>query len=101
MALKSIPLHRSANRVNLFMGGDRELVMFTGMLCAILIFAAMDVRAATFGIISWVFCLWLFRLMAKSDPMLRYVYLRHRRYKQKYYPARSTPFRRNSGKMYR
>jgi type IV secretion system protein VirB3 len=41
--------------------------------------------------------------MAKADPQLRFVYLRHRRY-QRYYPAQSTPFRsnpRSQGKQYR
>jgi type IV secretion system protein VirB3 len=32
--------------------------------------------------------------MAKADPLMRFVYLRHRGY-QVYYPARSTPFRSN------
>ena len=36
--------------------------------------------------------LYLLRLMAKNDPQLRHVYLRHRRYKA-FYPARSTPFK--------
>ena len=39
----------------------------------------------------------------KSDPKMRHVYLRHRRYKG-YYPARSTPFRDNTpsqGKQYK
>jgi type IV secretion system protein VirB3 len=41
--------------------------------------------------------------MAKADPQLRFVYLRHRRY-QRYYPANSTPFRINTtrqGQQYR
>jgi type IV secretion system protein VirB3 len=38
--------------------------------------------------------------MAKSDPRLRPVYLRHRKYKR-YYPARSTPFRSNTASQAR
>ncbi|WP_279061794.1 hypothetical protein [Bilophila wadsworthia] len=33
--------------------------------------------------------------MAKADPLLRFVYIRHRAY-QAYYPPRSTPFRVNT-----
>lgn len=77
------------------MGGDRELVMFSGLLAAALIFSAQDFGATVFGILLWFFALYTCRLMAKSDPKLRHVYLRHRRYKS-YYPARSTPFRVNS-----
>ena len=45
----------------------------------------------------------MFRKMAKSDPRMRQVYIRHRKYKS-YYPARSTPFRINptsQGKQYK
>ena len=32
MTLRTIPIRRAGNRHNLFMGGDRELVMFAGVL---------------------------------------------------------------------
>ncbi|WP_430231251.1 conjugal transfer protein TrbD [Nitrosomonas communis] len=95
MALRSIPIRRAGNRPNLFMGGDRELVMFSGLLAFTLVFSAHDWKALAYGIILWVFTLFALRLMAKNDPQLRQVYLRHRRYR-KYYAARSTPFRVNS-----
>jgi type IV secretion system protein VirB3 len=95
MALRTIPIRRAGNRESLFMGGDRELVMFSGLLSGALVFSAQEVRAAIFGIVLWVSALFVFRLMAKADPKLRHVYLRHRRYRA-YYPARSTPFRQNT-----
>ena len=64
------------------MGGDRELVMFSGLLAGALIFSAMDLRATVFGLVLWFFALFVFRLMAKADPRMRDVYLRHIRYKQ-------------------
>lgn len=94
MALRTIPIRRSGNRTNLFMGGDRELVMFAGLLAFALIFSAQELRATIVGIALWIICLFIFRLMAKSDPQLRFVYLRHRVYAD-YYPARSTPYRTN------
>jgi type IV secretion system protein VirB3 len=103
MALRTIPLRRAGNRANLFLGGDRELVMCAGLLAAALIFSAQELRATVFGVALWFAALFVLRLMAKADPQLRQVYLRHRRY-QRYYPARSTPFRDNSprqGAQYR
>lgn len=103
MALRTIPIRRAGNRENLFMGGDRELVMFSGLLAFGLIFSAQDLKATIFGLILWFGALFVFRLMAKADPKMRNVYLRHRRYKS-YYPARSTPFRENTasqGKQYK
>lgn len=91
MKLRTIPIRRAGNRESLFMGGDRELVMFAGLLAGALIFSAQDLRATVFGVLLWFSALFTFRLMAKADPKLRHVYLRHRKYK-KYYPARSTPF---------
>lgn len=95
MALRTVPLRRAGNRHNLFMGGDRELVMFTGLMAFALVFSAQELRASVVGIVLWFGALYLLRLMAKSDPQMRSVYLRHRRYRP-YYAARSTPFRNNT-----
>jgi type IV secretion system protein VirB3 len=68
--------------------------MFSGLLSAILVFAAQDWMAAIAGLVMWFLLLKGLRLMAKADPYMRAVYLRQRLY-QAYYPARSTPFRQN------
>jgi type IV secretory pathway TrbD component len=77
------------------MGGDRELVMFSGLLAFALIFSAQELRATLVGLLLWSGALYVFRLMGKADPKMRFVYLRHRLYR-KYYPARGTPFRINT-----
>ena len=103
MALRAIPIRRAGNRTHLFMGGDRELVMFTGLIAFALVFSAQELRASLYGMGLWLGSLYLLRLMAKADPQMRFVYLRHRRY-QRYYPAHSTPFRINpnsQGQQYR
>lgn len=94
MALRTIPIHRAGNRENLFMAGDREMVMFSGLLAGALIFSAQELRATIFGLALWFAALFVLRQMAKADRKLRQVYLRHRRYRA-YYPARATPFRSN------
>jgi type IV secretion system protein VirB3 len=102
MALRTVPIRRAGNRDNLFMGGDRELVMFSGLLAFALTFSAQELRATIVGVLLWSGALYVFRLMGKADPKMRFVYLRHRLYR-KYYPARSTPFRSNTnsqGKQY-
>lgn len=100
MSLRTIPIRRAGNRHNLFMGGDRELVMFAGLLAFALVFSAQELRATILGLLLWFAALYALRLMAKSDPKLRSVYLRHRKYKA-YYAARSTPFRVNSNNQAR
>ena len=98
MGLRAVPIHRAGNRPTLFMGGDRELVMMAGLLAFALIFSAQELRATIAGLALWFGALYGCRLMAKHDPLMRRVYLRHRRYRR-YYPARSTPFRNNSSQQ--
>lgn len=94
MGIRTIPIRRAGNRDNLVLGGDRELVMFSGLLAAALIFSAQEVKAGIFGLCLWFGALYAFRAMAKADPKMRAVYLRQRRYRP-HYPPRSTPFRTN------
>lgn len=101
--LDSVPIHRALTRTNLFLGGDRELVMFSGLISGTMVFYAWDVQAAVVGTVFWFFSLYVLRLMAKHDPKLRTIYMRHRLYKP-YYPPHSTPWRSNpdsQGKQYR
>jgi type IV secretion system protein VirB3 len=42
MALRSVPIRRSGVRNNLFLGGDRELVMLTGLASMALIVPAIN-----------------------------------------------------------
>ncbi|MDB7837034.1 conjugal transfer protein TrbD [Klebsiella pneumoniae] len=58
---------------------------------------SQDWIAAGVGIVIWAGALFLLRKMAKSDPMLRQVYLRSLKYSQPYYAPRATPFRKNTG----
>ncbi len=95
MALRSVPIRRSGVRNSLFLGGDRELVMLTALAAIALIVPALNnLQAWIAGLFIWFAGVWALRLMAKSDPMMRFVYLRHRAYRA-YYAARSTPFREN------
>ncbi|GLS35259.1 conjugal transfer protein TrbD [Mesorhizobium tianshanense] len=86
-------VHRALSRPNLLMGADRELVLLTGLASVILIFVVLTWYAALFGVAIWLVAVAALRMMAKSDPMMRRVYLRHISYKA-YYRATSTPWRR-------
>jgi len=94
MAVRTVPIRRAGNRANLVLGGDRELVMFSGLLAGALVFSAQEIKAGIIGTLLWIGSLHVLRQMAKADPKMRFVYLRQRLYK-KYYPPRSTPFRTN------
>lgn len=93
--LRRIPIRRVANRHNLFMGGDRELMMLSALCNAALVLTAINWLATAVGGLLWTISIVALRRMAKADPQMRRVYWRQRRYKT-YYPARSTPWRENS-----
>lgn len=86
-------IHRALSRPNLLMGADRELVLITGLASAILIFVVLTVYSALFGIGAWITIVGVLRMMAKSDPLMRQIYLRHIFYKP-YYKPTTSPWRR-------
>lgn len=91
--LNRVRIHRALSRPNLLLGADRELVLVTGLAAVILIFVVLTWFSALFGIAIWIVVVGLLRMMAKADPMMRAVYLRHIRYRSHYRPT-STPWRR-------
>lgn len=92
MALRRLPIHRSLIRPQLLLGAERELVLATGMVAAMLVFAIQTMVSIIMGAMIWALGLYLMRRMAKTDPELSRVYLRHIRYRP-YYPAHSRPQR--------
>jgi type IV secretion system protein TrbD len=85
---REIVVHQSANRPNLLLGGDRELVLLVAILAASLIFVIATWWGILIGVLFWVASVSVFRRMGKADPMLRQVYARHVKY-QPFYMAKS------------
>ena len=85
---REIAFHQSANRPHLLLGGDRELVLVSGILAAILIFAVMTWWSILAGLVVWLAAVAVLARMGKVDPLLRHVYIRHIRYRG-FYPAKS------------
>jgi type IV secretion system protein VirB3 len=92
--LRQTMLYRVLYRPNLILGGERELVLFTALVCGGLAVSGMNLVSAVAGAGVWMVCLGLFRLMAKADPYMTKIYLRYLRI-NRYYPARSRPWRRD------
>ena len=92
-SLQRTRIHRALSRPNLLMGADRELVLVTGLASIILIFVVLTWISALFGLAVWSMIVGLLRMMAKADPLMRRVYLRHITYRPHYRPT-SSPWRR-------
>ncbi|MDQ0562992.1 type IV secretion system protein VirB3 [Rhizobium mesoamericanum] len=86
-------IHRALSRPNLLMGADRELVLLSGLAAIILMFVVLTWYAAILGLALWLVAIAALRMMAKADPLMRPVYLRHVSYRSAY-RATSTPWRR-------
>ncbi len=90
-SLRRIPIHRALNRPDLLAGCERELVLVTGLITLTLIVVALNLVSAIIGIIVWIAIVGILRKMAKVDPFMSKIYLRHIQYKS-FYSASSTPF---------
>jgi len=88
-----IPIYRALHRPHLIMGAERNLVLAAGALAGVLVFVVMTLMSIVIGIALWGIAIFIFRRMAKADPYMFEVYLRHIKYKS-YYPARPTPWRK-------
>ncbi len=85
---RRIPIHRALNRPNLFMGGERRLVL------TLFIFVGIVLMSNTASLTTWICSAVLaggalhgLRSMAKRDPRFTEVYLRQLKY-QAYYPPK-------------
>ena len=84
---REIVIHQSANRPHLLLGGDRELVLFTALMSAMLIFALVTWWGIVAGIALWIVAVAVLSRMGRFDPLLRQVYVRHVKYRA-FYPAK-------------
>ena len=85
---REIEIHPSVLRPRLILGGDRELVIFVGLLAAILVFGLVTWWSILLGILLWLAGVALLARLGKEDPLMRRVYFRHTRYSP-YYPVKS------------
>lgn len=90
-ALIPIPIHSALNKPNLVLGGERNLMLLTGLISGTMIVVALSLQSAIIGTVLWFTVSILLRQMAKADPLMSKIYIRQLRY-QHYYPAHSTPF---------
>lgn len=95
MALRTKPVFRIGHRPNYFLGGDREVVLFFGIIAFALMVQGETPVSKVVGAALWVFGLFWSRAMVKRDPLWRRVWQRRQLYAVTYL-ARSTPFRVNS-----
>jgi type IV secretion system protein VirB3 len=90
---QEVDIHSSLNRPHLILGGERSLVMMTGIIAAVFIFSLHQVWSAVLGILLWFLGQWALAQAAKHDQILSRVGIRSLRYRR-FYPSAATPFGR-------
>ncbi len=85
-------IHSSLHRHNHILGAERELVMLLGLFCVVIAFGSITKFAVISMSIIWLIGVYFLRLMAKKDPLMSRVYLRHIKY-QNWYSARTSAWR--------
>jgi len=88
-------IRRSLHRPALVLGGDRELVLLSGLAAFLTAMGGFSLLSAAAGLAFWLVALYWLRKWAKADPLMRPVWLRHIR-QQDFYPARTSVFRREA-----
>lgn len=91
-SLRRTPLHRALYRPSLVLGAERELVLMTLTVLGGIAFIGVNPVAFAYSALVCPLALYGLRLVAKADPQMSKVYLRHNKYAG-YYPARSSAWR--------
>lgn len=89
--LRKVPLHRAMTRPQLFAGGEREPMLMLGLICFTLIFVGLSWFTAILAVSLYIFGAFGLRQLAKADPQMTRVYLRHVAYAP-FMTARPTPW---------
>ena len=94
MTLHAKPIARVLSRHNLLIGGEREPVLVSALVCGGVALSSMTLIG--FGVCGalWVCSLAVWRWMAKADPQMTLIYQRSLRFRG-FYPAYSRPYRRS------
>jgi len=85
---RTIPVHLSLIRPILLMGAERELVLSSAIIAAVLVMSLERLIFTIAGVVFWGVSLAALQRAAKADPQFSRVYLRHVHYRA-YYAAQS------------
>src|SRR3954471_18220945 len=92
---REVVIYQSANRPNLLLGADRELVLVTVMVAGGLAFSLATWWGVGVAALVWIGSIGVLQRMANADPLLRRVYLRHIHYAG-FYGAKSGLYARSA-----
>ena len=96
--LLSHGVYSFCTRPVLLMGCERKLLILTGMLSVVVVFAMASILGLVISLVLFFLGLSSFRKLAKADPFMSDIFIRQLQYRQKVYLATGTPFEVNNHK---
>ena len=94
--MRTVPIRQSLHRHNLVFGAEREIVMFSALIALLVGIGGMTLISGVSACLFWLGSIFILRLMAKSDPQMSRVWIRHLK-QQDLYSARSPRWRSQGG----
>lgn len=86
--MRTLPIHQSLHRHNHVLGAERELVMTSALIAFLVGVGGLTALSMLSALVFWLLAVFALRRMAKADPVMSRVWLRHVK-QQLFYAAKS------------
>ena len=77
MEVRKIAVHQSLQRHNFVMGAERELVMTSALIALLVGIGGLTLLSGAAAAVFWIVAVFVLRRMAKADPIMNKVWMRH------------------------
>jgi len=89
---RTLTIHQSLHRHAHVMGAEREPVMTAALIALLVGVGGLTAISLITAALFWIVAVFALRRMAKADPMMSRIWLRHIK-QQDYYPAKASRWR--------
>jgi type IV secretion system protein VirB3/type IV secretion system protein VirB4 len=86
---RALPIHQSLHRHAHVLGAEREPVMTAALIALLVGVGGLTAISAIAAASFWIIAVFALRRMAKADPVMSRVWLRHIK-QQDFYPAKAS-----------
>lgn len=92
MEFRRIPIHQSLHRHNLVLGAERELAMGSALIALLVGIGGVTFISGISALTFWFPAIFVLRRMARADPLMSKVWMRHVK-QQDLYSAKASRWR--------
>ncbi len=89
-------VYQSLHRHNHLLGAEQDLVMLSALVAFMLAMSGLTLIGIISAFVFWIFAIFALRKMAKHDPIMSKVFMRHIK-QQGFYSAKSPVWRKIEG----